>query len=129
MENKKLDYFLLLKSVILFAVFSIAAVFIFALALYFLEGGYEYSPLLATISLAIGCFATAFYLGFKLGKNGILIGLAVGGTVFIIASLITLFVNSGAVSVHILLRLVILLLSSLIGAIIGVNRKDNQKYI
>lgn len=129
MENKKIDYIILLKTILIFVIFSAVSVFIFAAALYFLESGYEYSPLFATISIAIGCFAAAFYLGGKLGKNGILIGFSVGGIVFIIATLVTLLVNSGAVSMHILLRLVILMLSSLVGAIIGVNRKDNQKYI
>ena len=128
MENKKIDYILLLKTILIFVIFSAVSVFLFAAALYFLESGYEYSPLFATISIAIGCFAAAFYLGSKLGKNGILIGFSVGGIVFIIATLITLLVNSGAVSMHILLRLVILMLASIIGAIIGVNRKDNQKY-
>ena len=129
MENKKIDYKLLLKTFIIFVIFSAVSVFLFAAALYFLEGGYEYSPLFATISIAIGCFAASLYLGGKIGKNGILIGFSVGGLVFIIATLVTLLVNSGAVSLHILLRLFILMLASLIGAIIGVNRKDSQKYI
>ena len=129
MEIKKIDYILILKVILIFIIFSAVSVFLFAAVLYFLESGYEFSPLFATISIAIGCFASAFYLGSKIGKNGILIGISVAGIVFIIATLVTLLVNSGAVSIHILLRFVILMLASLIGAIIGVNRKDNQKYI
>ncbi len=129
MSVKKIDYISILKAFLIWLFSSAACIFLFASAMYFLEGGYEYSPLFATVCLAVGSFAASLYLGNKMGQNGILIGLAVGGTVFIVATLITLLVNSGAVSMHILLRLVILMLASLIGAIIGVNRKDSQKYI
>ncbi len=128
-SGKKIDFILLLKAVIIWVIVSFVAIMLFATAMYFLEGGYEYSPLFATVAVAIGSFATAFYLGNALGKNGILIGLGVGGISFIIITLVTLLVNSGAVSMHILLRLIIMLLTSLIGAIIGVNRKAERKYI
>ncbi len=129
MDGKKIDYILILKAFVIWLLLSAVSIFLFATIMYFLEGGYRYSPLFATICLAIGCFAAALYLGNKIGKNGILIGLAVGGVVFIVATLVTLLVNSGALSVHTLLRLIIFLLASMIGAIIGVNRKDSQKYI
>ncbi|MBR4116903.1 MAG: TIGR04086 family membrane protein [Clostridia bacterium] len=127
--GKKIDFILLLKAVIIWVIVSAAAIFAFAAVMYFLEGGYEYSPLFATVAVALGGFAAAFYLGNALGKNGILIGLSVGGISFIIITLVTLLINSGAVSMHILLRLIIMLLTSLIGAIIGVNRKAERKYI
>ncbi len=128
-DAKKTNYLIIIKTVILGLVVSFLAILIFAIAMYFLEGGYKYSPLFATLSIAVGCFISSLYLGGVLAKKGILIGLSVGGTVFIVMTLITLIVNSGAVSMHILLRLIILLLSSIIGGIIGVNRKLSQKYI
>lgn len=128
-NDKKIDLILLLKAVIIWVALSVVSVFVFAAAMYFLEGGYEYSPLFATISVAIGSLVTAFFVGNVLGKNGILIGLGVGGISFLIITLVTLLVNSGAVSMHILLRLIIMLLASLIGGIVGVNRKAERKYI
>jgi len=128
-SGKRISLSLIIKTVIIGVLVSLAAVLVFATIMYFLEGGYEYSPLFATVSIAIGCFFASLFLGNKLGKSGILIGLGVGGITFITVTLITLLVNSGAVSIHILLRFIILLLSSLIGAIIGVNRKAEQKYI
>ncbi len=128
-EGKKINLSLIIKTVIIWVVASLIAVLIFANAMYFLESGYEFSPLFATISVAIGCFFASLFAGNKLGKNGILIGVSIGGITFLLITLITLLVNSGAVSVHILLRLVILILASLIGSIIGVNRKAEQKYI
>ena len=128
-ECKKIDLALIIKAILVFLLSSVIAVFLFAIGMYFLEGGFQYSPLFATISVAVGCLLASLYLGIKKQKNGILIGLLVGGIVFIILTLITLLVNKGAVSVHILLRLIILILSSMIGAIIGVNRNSQQKYI
>jgi putative membrane protein (TIGR04086 family) len=128
-EGKKIDLALIIKASLVFLISSAVAVFLFAVGMYFLEGGFEYSPLFATISVAVGCLLASLYLGIKIQKNGILIGLAVSGAVFVILTLVTLLVNKGAVNIHILLRLVILMLSSMIGAIIGVNRNTQQKYI
>jgi putative membrane protein (TIGR04086 family) len=129
LEGKKIDLALIIKASLVFLISSVVAVFLFAVGMYFLEGGFEYSPLFATISVAVGCLLASLFLGIKIQKNGILIGLAVGGAVFVILTLVTLLVNKGAVNIHILLRLVILMLSSMIGAIIGVNRNTQQKYI
>ena len=128
-EIKKIDVGLIIKSVLVFLISGIIAVLLFAVGMYFLEGGYNYSPLFATVSVAVGCFMSSLYLGIKFRKNGILIGIAVGGVVFIVITIISLLVNSSAVGVHTLLRLVILLLSSLIGGVFGVNRNTNPKYI
>ncbi len=129
MGENKIGYMTIIKTVLIFIAVFVVAAFIFALVLYFLEGGYELSPLFATLSLAIGGFASSFFLGNHKGEKGILLGGAVALVVFIITALITLLVNRGAVSIHLLLRFVIILLSSLIGAIIGVNKKANKKFI
>ncbi len=129
MGENKIGFMTLIKTAIIFIVSFIVAAFIFAVGLYFLEGGYELSPLLATLSLAIGGFASSLFLGNYKGEKGILLGGAVALVIFIVTALITLLVNRGAVSIHLLLRFVIILLSSLIGAIIGVNKKANKKFI
>lgn len=128
-ENKKNNYIQIIKTTLIEVLISAMSILLFATGMYFLEDGYKYSPLIATICIAIGCFAASLYLGNSVGKKGILIGLLVGGITFIIITLVTLFVNDGAVSMHILLRLIILLLTSMIGAIIGVNKKADVKYI
>ncbi len=129
MDGKKIDYIMLLKAFLVWVLTSTAGVLAFAVGMFFLESGYEYSPLFATISLGVGCFFASWFLGKKIGKKGIVIGILVGGVIFIVATLISLIVNSGALSVHTLLRLIIFLLSSMIGAIIGVNQNGNRKYI
>ncbi len=127
--DKNYDLKLIVKVVLVCLFSSAVSIFLFACGMYFLEGGFEYSPLFANISVAIGCFLASFFWGMKSQKNGILIGLLVGGASFVILTMITLLVNKGAVSINILLRLVIFVLSSMIGSIIGVNHNTQQKYI
>ena len=129
MSDNKLSILQLIKAVAIFAVTFVLSVLVFAVALYFLEDGYRFSPLFATICLALGCFTVSLYLGNAIGEKGLLIGLLVCACVFAITTLVTLLVNSGAVSVHLLLRFIILLLASFTGAIIGVNKKVNKKFI
>ncbi len=129
MADKRIDYIMFLKALLIWLLSTTVSIFLFAAVMYFLESGYEYSPLFATVSLGIGCFFASWFLGNKIAKRGIVIGILVGGVVFIIATLITLIINSGALSIHTLLRFVIFLLSSMIGAIIGVNQNTNKKYI
>lgn len=128
-DNKKLNYSVIIKTVLLHILTDVVFIFIFAVAMYFLEDGYEYSPLFATLSLAAGCFVSALYLGIRVAKKGIIIGLAVGSGTFALVTLISMLVNNGAIGIHLLLRLVIMLLTSVIGGIIGVNRKSSEKFI
>ena len=126
---KNIEYKTLIKALFLFLISSALCVLIFAVAMFYLETGFKFSPLFATLAIAVGCLTASFYLGKNTGKKGFLIGLGVGAVVFAVVTLISLIVNSSSVTVHTLLRLVILLLSSMIGGIIGVNRKVNQSYI
>ncbi|MBQ4118924.1 MAG: TIGR04086 family membrane protein [Clostridia bacterium] len=129
MGENKIGYMTIIKATLIFTIAFFTTAFIFAVALYLLEGGYELSPLLATLSLSLGGFTSSLYLGNYKGEKGILLGGAVALVIFILTALITLLVNRGAVSIHFVLRFVIILLSSLIGAIIGVNKKANKKFI
>ena len=97
--------------------------------MYLIEGGYEYSSILATVSIAVGSLIASYFLGNKLGQKELLIGFAVGGITFIIITLISLLMDNGAVGINILFHFIIIMLASLIGAVLGVNKKSNQKYI
>ncbi len=126
--EKNIDYFKIIKTAIIIIAVSFIGILVFATAMYFLEGGYEYSPLFATISVAMGCLVASLTLARKIGKKGFLIGTAVGGVTFLILTLVALLVNSSAIGVNTLFRLIIIMLSSIIGGIIGVNKKP-EKYI
>ncbi len=126
---KKIDYIFLLKVLIIEVLTTVVAMFVFAAALYFLEGGYQFSPLFATISLGIGCFLASLYAAGKIGKNGLLIGAIIGGATFIIVTLAGLMGSKEIFTLNTLFRLIILMLLSFIGGVIGVNKGQNQKYI
>ena len=100
---------LIIKALLLFAAVFAAAVMFFALIMYI--------------------FAAAFYLSGKNGSRGWLTGAAVGGIVFCVLTLISLMINRGGLTQNTLFRFVILMLSSVIGGILGVNRKSQHKYI
>ncbi len=129
MGENKFKYKNIILAILIFALTFIASVFLFAAVVFLLEEGLEFSPIFATVSLALGGLTASLYLGNFKGEKGILIGGAVGIIVFIVTALITLLVNSGAISFHLLLRFIIIILASLIGAIIGVNKKQSKKII
>ena len=126
---KKIDYIFLLKVLIIEVLTTVVAMFVFEAALYFLESGYQFSPLFATISLGIGCFLASLYAAGKVGQKGLLIGAIIGGATFIIVTLVGLMGSKEIFTLNTLFRLIILMLLSFIGGVIGVNKGQNQKYI
>lgn len=127
--NKKIDYIFLLKVLLILIFTTVAAMFLFAIIMYFLEGGYEFSPLFATLSLGVGCLVSSFFASKKIGQKGYIIGAVIGAVSFIIVTLIGLMASKDIFTLNTLFRLIILMLSSLIGGVLGVNNKGNQKYI
>ena len=126
---KKLDYIFLLKVLIVLVLTTVLSMFLFAAVLYFLEGGYEYSPLFASISSGVGCFASSLYASKKIGQKGLLVGSIIGGICFIIITLVSLMASKDIFTVNTLFKLIIIMLLSFIGGVLGVNSKQNQKYI
>ena len=126
---KKFDYIFLIIALVILVLTTVSAMLSFAAVLYFLENGYQYSPLFATISLGIGCFATSFYASKKIGEKGLITGAIVGGATFLIITLISLMASKDIFTLNTLFKLIILMLSSFIGGVLGVNSKQNQKYI
>ena len=123
-----LNYGLIIKSALLNIIFTGVFVFIFSIIMYLTQTGYEYSTVFATVSLGVGGFVSAFYAAKKLARKGFLIGALVGGVSFVAILLISLFVDKGGITFNTLFHFIIIMLSSLIGGIIGVN-KSAKKYI
>ncbi len=127
--DKKLDYIFFIKALLILVFTTVASMFVFAAVMYFLEGGYEFSPLFATISLGVGTLVTSFFASKKIGKRGFLVGAIIGAAAFFVITLIGLMASKEIFTLNTLFRLIILMLSSSIGGILGVNNKANQKYI
>lgn len=110
---------------------SVTAVFmlIFASLMYLLKTNTDYAAPFATVSLAAGSFAAAFYSAKHIGSKGYLAGIIVGMLTFALVTVISLAVDRSGLSINTLFHLIIILLSSVIGGITGVNRNKSKKYI
>lgn len=128
-EKNKNKYFVYFKGFILEILVTALFIFLFAFVMYFTESGFKYAPIFATVSIALGSFAASFYTAKKIGSRGFIVGLIIGGITFLIITLVSLIVDEGAVTVNTLFHLIIIMLSSLIGGIMGVNNSRNKKYI
>ena len=109
----------------------VTAVFItlFAVIMYLSGSAFKYAPVFATVSVAIGSLTAAFFTAKKRGSHGLIIGAVIGGITFILITLISLIINRGGVTVNTLFHFIIIMLSSLIGGILGVNKGKSHKYI
>ena len=128
-KKNSFNYGLIIKTALLNIITTAAFIFIFAVVMYLAQTGYEFATVFATVSLAAGSLVSAFYLARKIAKKGFLVGLLVGGAEFIIVTLISMFADKGGITVNTVFHLIIILLSSLIGGIVGVNKAGKQKYI
>lgn len=118
-----------IKSFIIEILVTAAMIMLFALVMYFFETGYKYAAVFATVSVAAGSFAAAFFTARKNASKGLLTGLIVGGITFIVITLISLIINHGGLTSNTLFHLIIIMLASMIGGIVGVNRSNRHKYI
>lgn len=123
-SDKKIAY---AKGGILGVIITLVTMLAFAALLLFLNIDRSYAAPFATISIASGSFAAGCYTAKKIGDRGYIIGLIIGGTVFFIITAISLIVGN-KMSINTLFHFVIIMLSSLAGGIVGVN-KTHKKYI
>ncbi len=123
--NKKSAY---LVGAILGVLSSLAVMLIFAALLLFLNIDRTYATPFATISLAVGSFIASRYAAKKIGDKGYFIGLIIGLVVFIFITTLSLVFGNG-LSLNTLFHFIIIMLSSLVGGITGVNHDRHKKYI
>jgi len=119
-DNSKKKYFLglIIGVGISFLCICLAAVFVLILKL-----DRAYCEVFATISVSVGAYFSSFYVSKNTGKKGYLIGLVIGGAFFVIITVISLIVSKGKISSNTAFHFLIILLSSVVGGITGVNKK------
>lgn len=122
-------YAVYIKGMILGVFTTAAFMLVFASLMYLLKIGGGYASPFATVSLAAGSFAAAFYSAKHIGSKGYLTGMIVGLLTFALVTVISLIVDRSGLSINTLFHLIIILLSSIIGGIVGVNRNKSKKYI
>ncbi len=108
---------------------TISLMLIFAAVIVLLQLDRIYSAPLATVSIALGSMISSYCCGRKIAKNGYLIGLLNGATVFILVLLVSLIVSDWKISLNTVFHLAIILTASTAGGIFGVNKKSSKKYI
>ena len=119
----------ILRGMIMGVLVTAAAMLIFAVLMLVFEVDRRFAVPFSTVSIALGTFFAALFAARRIGDKGYLIGLIVGGLTFAVITLVSLFLSKNGLSYNTLFHFVIMLLSSLIGGIWGVNRKKTQKYI
>ena len=128
-ENKNNKIKTMIISAVIGLLVTAICIFLFAAVMYFAELDKIYSVILATVSVAFGCFAAAYDFSKRNKSKGFLSGAVTGFSVFIVVMLISFAVDKGAVGINTLFHFIIFLLSGIVGGIMGVNKAINQKYI
>lgn len=123
--NKKIAY---LSGAILGVLVCLVIMLIFSAVLLFLNIDRAYATPFATVSVAIGCFIAARHTAKKIGDKGYLVGLIIGSVVFTAITALSLILGNG-LSINTLFHFIIMMLSSLVGGITGVNKNKHKKYI
>jgi len=122
-KNNKSTY---LKGVIIGIALCFSAILLSALIILLLKLDRAYSEAFATISVSIGGFASSFYISCKQKSKGYILGLIIGLVFFLFITIISLIVTKCTLTSNTLFHFVIIMLSSVVGGIMGVNKEKNR---
>lgn len=84
-------------------------------------------PLFSVLSLCLGSFVGAFLSGKTFGSKALIVGGINGILLYVLVSITAVIINGGKITLSSLFNLLIILLSSVIGAIFGVNSANKRK--
>lgn len=128
MEKENIKIWPLIISVLIQTAVTFILVAVFALIINLADLDYKYAPVFGSVAVGLGSLAGAMRYSAKKKSKGYLIGLAFGGATFLIVTLIGLILNGGGLTSNTVFHLIIIMLSSLSGGILGVNM-GGKKYI
>ena len=133
MKNKSVLLDPTIKHIILGVAFGGASVFVCMLLCAFVLTLKDFDASVATpmsnACLAVGAFVSGFVCTVLHKSKGLILGSVTGLIVFALITLIALFVNGGDITLNTLLRLVIMVVLSAAGGVIGVNKSAKRKMI
>ena len=124
-ESKKSAY--ILGGIIGFLT-SVLFMIIFAMILLFFDIDRQYAKPFATISVAVGSYLASRISAKKIGDRGYITGLIIGGAVFLLITILSMIFGNG-LTANTIFHFIIIMLSSLVGGISGVNYKKTKKFI
>lgn len=123
--NKKSAYII---GAVLGVFSTLITMLIFAAILLFFNIDRDYAVPFATISVAVGSLIASRITARKIGEKGYITGLIIGAVVFLIITVLSLIMGN-SLSLNTLFHFIIIVLSSLVGGITGVNAQKGKKYI
>ena len=128
MEKEKIKILPIVISVLIEVSVTLMLVAVFALIINLADIDYKYAPVFGSVAVGLGSLVGAMRHSAKKKSKGYLTGLAFGGATFLIVTLIGLILNGGGLTSNTVFHLIIIMLSSLSGGILGVNM-GGKKYI
>lgn len=133
MENKKFFDDKTIKALILGAILGTSVISLLlilcALLMSFGVLAIDLASVCSTISLSIGAFLAGLFAAKNLKKNGMVIGIILGAVLFLIFTCISLIASLSAPTLLTLLKGIIMVISSALGGILGVNVAAKRKII
>ncbi len=113
-------------------IFSIIVTFIFMCIFAFMATNFDFSEdmllILSLVSMTLGSMFGGFVAGKINKEKGFIIGAINGFVLFLIITLISLIFNQNSITIVTLIKLVTLVLSSMIGGVIGVNTTHKRHF-
>ncbi len=125
-SDKKIAY---IKGSIIGVLAIVIAMLLFSAIILFFNLDRAYSLPFATISAALGVFFASHYTAKKIGDRGYLIGFIISVAVFVIITVISMIINNAGFNINTLFHFIIIVLSGVVGGIMGVNHEKKQKLI
>ncbi len=107
---------------------TLTAMLLFSAVLLFLNIDRAYAAPFATISVSLGSFIASYITAKKTGEKGYFTGFIIGVVVFIVITVLSMIMGN-SLSINTLFHFVIIVLSSIAGGIMGVNKNNHKKYI
>lgn len=120
--NNKEKIVIYLISSLVGIIITFVAMLLSSLIMVLFEISLSLLPIMASVCLLIGSFIAGLISARKIGSGGIVCGLMVSTIIFLFVFLVSLVCDPTGISFNTLIHFIINLLSSLIGAIIGVNK-------
>lgn len=125
-QDKKYDLVLLTKTILLQILITFGFIAFFSVVMFLIELDNKFSPLFATIAVGIGAFSSANFYSSKQKSKGYLNGIIIGIITFLIVTLIGLVVSNSGFTFNTVFHFIIIILSAVIGGILGVNKKGKS---
>lgn len=120
-----------IKKYLLFSVLSFGLLFVFlaVFSLVMVVFGFNNSfiPFFTAISLAVSTFVGAYFLGKAFAGKALIVGGINGLIIYLLVVIVSAIFSDGNFSLTSLFNFLIIFLSSVIGAVMGVNSANKRK--